>query len=261
MSNVRFDRPFQLLSRSPRDLYAIYTLDQPLAPGEVITLSFSVGHTTRGFRDGNELAQFAYNGTFFDVEFFPDVGYQTQVELDDPRRRREQHLGKLEEMAHRGDPSESRVNLFTANSDWITYHTVVSTPDDQIAIAPGYLQKDWHRDGRHFFEYSMGSTRMLDFYAYLSGRYEVRKEVYAGAGGPVNLEVYYDPAHPYDIDDMLASARAGLDYYQAHFSPYQFRQFRIMEFPRYRTFAQSFSNTVPFSEGSASSRGYASRRT
>ena len=249
VSNVRFDRPFQLLSRSPRDLYAIYTLDQPLAPGEVMTLSFSVGHTTRGFRDGNELAQFAYNGTFFDVEFFPDVGYETQVELDDPRRRREQHLGKLEEMAHRGDPSESRVSLFTANSDWITYHTVVSTRDDQIAIAPGYLQKDWHRDGRHFFEYSMGSTRMLDFYAYLSGRYEVRKEVYAGASGPVNLEVYYDPAHPYDIDDMLASARAGLDYYQAHFSPYQFRQFRIMEFPRYRTFAQSFSNTVPFSEG------------
>ena len=47
---------------------------------------------------------------------------------------------------------------------------------------------------------------------------------------------------------MLASSRPGLDYYETHFSPYQFRQFRIMEFPRYRTFAQSFSNTVPFSE-------------
>ena len=41
----------------------------------------------------------------------------------------------------------------------------------------------------------MGSTHMLDFFAYLSGRYAVRKEVYAGANGPVNLEVYYDPAH------------------------------------------------------------------
>jgi ABC-2 type transport system permease protein len=248
VSNVRFDRPFHLLSRSPRDLYAIYALDQPLAPGEVMTLSFLVGHTTRGFRDGNEFAQLAYNGTFFDADFFPDVGYEPQVELDDPRRRREQHLGKLEEMAHRGDPAESCVNLFTANSDWITYHTVVSTSDDQLAIAPGYLQKDWHQGGRHFFEYSMGSTHMLDFYAYLSGRYQVRKAVYVGASGPVNLEVYYDPAHPYDVDDMLASSRAGLDYYQAHFSPYQFRQFRIVEFPRYRDFAQSFANTVPFSE-------------
>ena len=48
---------------------------------------------------------------------------------------------------------------------------------------------------------------------------------------------------------MLAASRAGLDYYQTNFSPYQFAQFRIIEFPRYRHFAQSFPNTVPFSEG------------
>ncbi len=48
---------------------------------------------------------------------------------------------------------------------------------------------------------------------------------------------------------MLASSKAGLDYYQANYSPYQFAQFRIMEFPRYRGFAQSFPNTVPYSEG------------
>jgi ABC-type transport system involved in multi-copper enzyme maturation permease subunit len=248
VSNVQFDRPSHLKSRAARNLYAIYELERPLAPGEVTTLSFSVGHTTRGFRDGNELAQFAYNGTFFDSDFFPTVGYENGVELDDPRRRREQHLGPLEEMPPRGDPVASRVNLFTANADWITYHTVVSTSDDQIAIAPGYLQKDWHRGGRHYFEYGMGTTHIDAFFAYLSGRYQVRKEVYAGPNGPVNLEVYYDPAHAYDIDRMLASSRAGLDYYQTHFSPYQFRQFRIMEFPRYRSFAQSFSNTVPFSE-------------
>jgi hypothetical protein len=248
VSNVQFDRPFRLLSRAPRDLYSIYALERPLGPGEVMTLSFSVAHTTRGFRDGKEPAQFAYNGTFFDSDFFPEIGYDPNVELDDPRRRREQHLGPLEEMAHRGDPAESRVNLFTPNSDWITFHSVVSTSEDQVAIAPGYLQRDWHRGGRHFFEYSMGSTHMLDFYAFLSGRYQVRREVYAGAGGPVNLEVYYDPAHAYDVDDMLAASRAGLEYYEAHFSPYQFRQFRIMEFPRYRSFAQSFSNTVPYSE-------------
>ena len=55
-------------------------------------------------------------------------------------------------------------------------------------------------------------------------------------------------SHPYDVDDMIASSRAGLDYYERVFSPYQFSQFRILEFPRYRTFAQSFANTVPYSE-------------
>jgi len=249
VSNVRFDRPFHLVSRAPRGLYSIYAFDRPLAPGEVLTFTFSVGHTTRGFRDGNEPAEFAYNGTFFDAGYFPQVGYDQSFELDDPRRRREEKLGPLEEMAPRGEPVHSRINLFSANSDWITYHTVVSTSGDQVAIAPGYLQRAWQQDGRHFYEYSMGSTRIQDFFAYLSARYAIRREVYSSPHGPVNLEVYYDPAHTFDIDDMLASSRAGLDYFQAHFSPYQFTQYRIMEFPRYRTFAQSFPNTIPYSEG------------
>ncbi len=53
-----------------------------------------------------------------------------------------------------------------------------------------------------------------DFFAYISARYQVRKETYHGANGDIALEVYYDPAHTYDVDDMLASSRAGLDYYQ-----------------------------------------------
>jgi ABC-2 type transport system permease protein len=248
VTKVQFDRPFHLVSKAPRDLYSIYALEQPLQPGEVLTLTCSVSHTTRGFRDGNEPAEFAYNGTFFDVGYFPLIGYDQGFEIDDPRRRREQHLPPLEEMAPRGEPVHSRMNLFTLNSDWITYHTVVSTSGDQIAIAPGYLQRTWNQGGRHFYEYSMGSTHIMAFFAYLSGRYQIRKQVYSGPNGPVNLEVYYDPAHTYDLDDMLASSRAGLNYYQTRFSPYQFTQYRIMEFPRYRGFAQSFPNTVPYSE-------------
>jgi ABC-type transport system involved in multi-copper enzyme maturation permease subunit len=249
VTQIRFDRAFHLVSREPRDLYSIYAFEQPLAPGDVVSLTFSLGHESRGFRDGNELAQFAYNGTFFDSEFFPGVGYDPQLEIDDPRRRREEHLGPLEEMAPRGDPMHSRINLFTPNADWITYHTVISTSGDQLGIAPGYLQRTWEKDGRQYYEYGMGSTHILDFYAYLSGRYAARKQVYSGPSGPVDLEVYYDPAHPYNVEEMLEASRAGLDYYQMHFSPYQFTQYRIMEYPRYRTFAQSFPNTVPFSEG------------
>jgi len=249
VTEVHFDQPFHLVSREARDLYSIYALEQPLAPGDVVTLSFAVGHESRGFRDGNEPAQFAYNGTFFDSEFFPEVGYDPGVELDDPRRRREEHLGPLEEMAARGDPIQSRVNLFTPHADWITYHTILSTAGDQIGIAPGYLVRTWEAGGRHFYEYSMGSTHILDFFAYLSGRYSVRKQAYPAETRPVNLEIYFEPAHQFNVEEMLEASRAGLDYYQTHFSPYQFTQYRIMEFPRYRSFAQSFPNTVPFSEG------------
>ena len=48
---------------------------------------------------------------------------------------------------------------------------------------------------------------------------------------------------------MIASVKASLDYFTKHFSPYQHRQVRIVEFPRYAAFAQSFPNTIPYSEG------------
>jgi aminopeptidase N len=43
--------------------------------------------------------------------------------------------------------------------------------------------------------------------------------------------------------------KASLDYFTAHFSPFQFRQVRILEFPAYARFAQSFANTIPYAEG------------
>ena len=249
VTNLQFDRPVHLVSSAPRNIYSIYAFEQPLAPGETVMLTCNVGHQTHGFRDSNELPEFASNGTFFDSDYMPFVGYRNDEELDDPRRRREEHLPPLEEMAHRGEPIHSVNQIFPKDADWVTYHTVVSTVPDQMAIAPGYLQRDWQANGRQYDEYSMGSTHILDFYSYISARYQSRKQMYRGVGGDVSLEVYYDPAHTYDIDDMLASSRAGLDYYQQVFSPYQFTQFRIFEFPRYRGFAQSFPNTIPFSEG------------
>jgi len=46
----------------------------------------------------------------------------------------------------------------------------------------------------------------------------------------------------------MESMKASLTYFSENFSPYQYRQMRILEFPRYASFAQSFANTVPFSE-------------
>ncbi len=249
VSDVRFDRPFHEVSSSPRALYTIYQLDSPLAPGDKTELSFNVGYTSRGFRDGNERAELAYSGTFFDTSYFPTIGYDDSIELGDPRRRREQHLSDQDLLPHRGDPEGSITNLFTPQSDWITYRTTVSTSDDQIALSPGYLTREWHSNGRHYFAYDMGAVKTLDFFAYVSGRYDVKREMYAGVANPIAIEVYHDAAHNYDVDDMIDASKAGLTYYEKNFSPFQFRQYRILEYPRYRTFAQSFPNTIPFSEG------------
>ena len=91
----------------------------------------------------------------------------------------------------------------------------------------------------------MGDVKTLDFFAYVSARYDVKREMYQGVANPIAIEVYHASTHNYDVDDMIEASKAGLAYYEKNFSPFQFRQYRILEFPRYRTFAQSFPNTDP----------------
>jgi aminopeptidase N len=47
---------------------------------------------------------------------------------------------------------------------------------------------------------------------------------------------------------MIEGVKDSLDYFTTAFTPYQHKQVRIIEFPRYARFAQSFANTIPFSE-------------
>ena len=207
-------------------------------------MTFKMGYRSHGFRDGNELAELAYNGTFFDSDYFPSIGYNRGVELDDPRRRREEKLGPLEEMAPRGDPTQSLYNLFMKESDWITYHTIVSTSPDQIAIAPGYLKREWQQNGRNYFEYDMGSHQHPRFLCLHLGRYNVKRENTRER----KLEVYYTPGHEYDIDDMMASSKA-----RPRLLPAELQSISVQPVPHHGVssipqFAQSFPNTVPYSE-------------
>jgi len=245
VEDVNFDRPFRQTLGDKEYFYATYQLDKPLEPNESMRMNFRVAYTSRGFKDGNERPEFAYNGTFFDRDYFPFVGYNQSDEIDDPVRRREEKLAPLEEMAAPGDPYYSNINLFTSDSEWVTFHSIVSTSADQIAMAPGYLKRDWTVNGRRYFEYDMGSTRINNFFSFLSGRFSVKRDQWRD----VKLEIYYQPGHEYNLDKMMDASKTGLDYYEKNFSPFQFQQFRVLEYPRYRQFAQSFPNTVPFAEG------------
>src|SRR3546814_563962 len=86
--------------------------------------------------------------------------------------------------------------------------------------------------------------KLLPFFSWLSADWQVRRDRW----NDVALEVYYDAKHPYNVDRMIESAKKSLDYYTREFSPYQFRQLRILEFPSYARFAQAFAGTVPYSE-------------
>jgi len=89
----------------------------------------------------------------------------------------------------------------------------------------------------------------LNFYSFVSGVYEIAQEEWTSPQGEkVDLEVYYHKGHAYNIDKMLSSLRRSLEYYSKNFTPYPHEQARIIEFPRYASFAQAFPGTMPYSE-------------
>ena len=222
-----------------------YELATPLAPGATTELAFDVSTGARGFANGDAFTDVEYNGSFVNgMLLLPIIGYQPRGEITADRERKKFGLPPSERMRDRDDPAGLAENDLSPDADFITFETTIGTEDDQLAIAPGYLQKEWTRDGRRYFHYAMDSP-ILNFYAFQSGRYAVKKDRW----NDVAIEIYYQPGHEYNLDRMIAATKAGLDYFTANFGPYQHKQFRIIEFPRYQTFAQSFPNTIPYSEG------------
>jgi len=230
-------------------LYTIYTLHSPMQPGDSIQMDWKVEFTTAGFVESGSNTDIVLNGTFFNNFLFPSFGYNSNFELTDPEKRKEQGLKEKDRMLARDDPRGLSMSLLTDDADRVNFEIVMSTVPDQIAIAPGYLQKEWMEDGRRYFHYKMDKP-ILPFFSMVSARYEVMHDIWVSTeGDSVNLEIYYHKGHEYNLQRMMKAMKKSFDYFSTHYSPYQYQQMRIMEFPRYATFAQSFANTVPFSEG------------
>ena len=236
--------PGELISDDPRFRYQIYRLAAPMRPGEAATLRFDVGYEREGFGNDGRTTSIVENGSFFNnAEMLPGIGYSRAYELEDDDRRKEQGLPLRERALAIDDPEGLKNTYIASDADWIDFEASVCTAPDQIAIAPGYLQREWEQDGRRCFEYKMDS-KILPFFSFLSARYAVLRDKWKD----VDIEIYYQPGHEYNLARMVDAVKKSLDYFTTNFSPYQHRQLRILEFPRYASFAQAFPNTVPFSE-------------
>ncbi|MEO7874907.1 MAG: M1 family aminopeptidase, partial [Dokdonella sp.] len=236
--------PHDVVSDDPLQGYTIYRLKQPLAAHASMDFDFSLEYASRGFRnDPGDDHSVVDNGTFFNNLMFPHFGYDNEGQLTDRNDRRRYGLGPAARVAKIDDLPARAFNLLAKDADWVTFETTVSTVPDQIALAPGYLEKEWTENGRRYFHYKMDKP-ILDFFSFQSARYAVKKDLW----NDVALEVYYDPQHPYNVDRMMDAMKKSLALFSKSYAPFQFRQMRILEFPGYERFAQSFANTVPFSE-------------
>ena len=241
-------KDLELVLNDKLNRFYIYLLPKTMQPGDTMLMDITMDARYKGFPNSGFDRQIVYNGTFFDLSIFPSFGYPGDP-INSDKERKKHGLPKKDYVAPpQDDPFGLRTLLFNNDADYITFEATVSTTADQLAIAPGYLEKEWEENGRKYYHYVMNSEMDL-FFNISSARYATLRDKWTGKNGEiVNIEIFHHPTHTYNLDRYVSSVKASLDYFSNNFSPYQYSQIRILEFPRYAGFAQSFPNTVPYTE-------------
>lgn len=224
-ARVGFDRPFRQVVADDELGHHIYALDEPLQPGDSVTLRFELDFARRGFRNSGLRSNGAgqailENGTYLTGSALPVIGYQPMRELWSAEDRRKFGLPRQVTLPPPGDidPLET--------SSPSTFAAVIGTDADQVAVAPGELRRTWTDGGRRYFHYASDAP-ISGMHVFFSADYAVHRERWRG----VDVQIYLHPGHTKQLERLLRGVRASLDYFSEQFGEYPFPFLQIIEQP------------------------------
>lgn len=218
----------------------LFELQQPMAPGAELSMSYTLEHSASAFAITRSNVA---NGTFIEhSKFEPLMGYVKQLEIQDKYERQNRGLPTLLKNS-KAQPSNNKGQLFSEKRQ---FETIVSTAADQTAIASGQLIGQWQDGGRNYFHYKLADKVYPANLAYFSGRYAIKKVSHQG----LDIEMYYDPDHGANIDEMLRSIKATYEYLSVNFGAYPFDSLRVIEVPAYHPFGgKASAGVIAMTEG------------
>ena len=221
-----------------------FALSRALMPGERTTATFTIAIDRGGVRAEDFDYDVAGNGTVLTHMIMPSVGYSPGREIRDAGMRRERGLHGEPTTLPELDRADSAGAGARPNAAWLTLDATISTDEDQTALAPGRLTRTWTENGRRFYRY-LSDGPITPVYAFVSGRYAVRRAVQDG----VELSVWHHPAHARNVDTMLVAARRSLELFGRRYGAYPHRELRIVEVPSWSGFgAYAVTGTILFTE-------------
>jgi ABC-2 type transport system permease protein len=244
-TRMSFDRPARVVVADDVLGHFIYALEEPLQPGDSLTLNFDVQFQRHGFRDsglGRTGAGMAIleNGTYFTSGALPVIGYQPLRELWSVEDRRKQGLPRQVTL-----PPPADIDPRVVAGPGATLQAIVGTASDQVAVAPGELRRTWSEAGRRYFHY-VSDVPINGTEVFFSADYAVHRERWKD----VDIQVFVHPGHTKHLERMLRSVRASLDYYSSQFGPYPYPFLQIIEQPgNFRGMGVDGSGVITGGEG------------
>ncbi|HMJ69039.1 MAG TPA: M1 family aminopeptidase [Cyclobacteriaceae bacterium] len=223
-TEVNFNRPALCVVNDTKLRRYIYALEHPLQQGDSLQINFVVNYQEHGFRHNGTDELVMKNGTYFtNYDVLPFVGYKTNMEITDAVTRKQYKLPARPAIPSLYD-AEARKKAVT--TDHNTFEAIVGTAKDEVAVAPGALLRTWTEGDRKYFHYKTDAP-LRGEYAFLSGNYALLKSKW----NDVMIRIYYHPGHDMNVDRMLRSVKASMEYYTGQFGPYPFGHITVVERP------------------------------
>jgi len=221
-----------------------FTFNPPLPTGGFTTIDFETYFRPPRLGDNGAILK---NGTFVNnSQVMPQLGVPKHF-MRNPDKRRKYDLPKRERRPDREDLDARNVGFFGPAADFVDFKATLCTDPDQIAIAPGTRLRSYIKDGQACADFE-ANRPILNFFSFSSQKFEQERAIWKSENGAsVDVVINYHQAHNYNVSLMMKAAKASLDIFTEAYGPYQYEQLRILEFP-YRSFAQAFAGTIPFSE-------------
>jgi ABC-2 type transport system permease protein len=251
---IAFDRAARLTLQDDAFGYRIYALGKPLQPSESVRMEFQVHFAPRGFTNDGWNPAVTDNGSWFQHraeqnhgqrQWLPFVGYQTNRELQNAAARRQHGLRARPAIA---PPEDAAARNDQQGRETIEFEAIVGTDAEQVGVAPGALQRTWTANGRRYFHY-VTDAPITNSYAIYSASYAMQRARWRD----VDIEILYHPTHTANLQRMLRSVTASLDYHTRHYTPYPHKILRLVEYPSNGRGLglTSFPGLIEYSEGFA----------
>ncbi len=133
----------------------------------------------------------------------------------------------------------------------IVFEAVVGTREDQVAVAPGALQKSWTENGRRYFHYATNAP-IGGEWGFFSANYAIQEAEWVDTsrrGQEVKIQIYHHPEHTLHLERMLKGIRASFRYYTTHFGPYPYDFISVVERPGNGTGMHADASMLSYTEG------------
>ena len=141
--------------------FDILTLGQSMLPGDSLKMFFeNYSDPKTIFRAGTFVK---YNGTYIEDDIFPRFGNWLSF------LKQSNQMGGDNHRPHPEDSTALQNSFMARDADRIQFEATVSTSKNQIAIAPGALQKKWEKEDRQYFHYKTDRKIGLILFIYVWG--------------------------------------------------------------------------------------------